>query len=543
MSNPTRASPNRESDSASGMSWLSRMVPQGIRSLWRKNNDLLGGTSSLIGTTLVTSVLGFAFWALAARLFSQQSVGYGSAAVSAMTLLGTIGMLGMGTVLIRELPRRTARSGLISAALFTSGLGALIIGLVFVVGAAHLSSRFHDMSHTLTQDVIFIVGVALTAVSFVFDQATIGMMRGSLQLSRNLTFTIVKFAVLPLTALIMHNEFGVGITLSWVIGIAISAAPIAIRLGMGGNNLLPKPDWAVLRGLGRSALAHNWLNLAIGIPRSSLPVLVVIVVSPSANAAFYAAWTLTGFLYTVPTHLATVLFAIASGDPGTISRKLRFSLRISFLVGLPGTAVLAVGAHMALSIFGASYARTATIPMLFLLTGYFFIIFKTHYVAVCRATDRIPRAATLMTVAGLIELCAASAGAKVHGLTGFVAALVLVFAVEGIVTIPPVMRVAFGYGRHRRDLLSQESVSHTGAGPQGQRSLISDHMAKPAEPSSGSVYGSPDGRCGSAPVPVSAGQRERQERGIAVLLSLARSAGVHLHQGHSQTNNTEYEEG
>ena len=95
-----------------------------VRDAWRRHQDLLSNASTLAATTGVTSVLGFAYWATAARLFSQQAVGYGAAAISAMTLLGTIGMLGMGTLLIGELPRRSARAGLVSAALLTCGLGS-----------------------------------------------------------------------------------------------------------------------------------------------------------------------------------------------------------------------------------------------------------------------------------------------------------------------------------------------------------------------------------------------------------------------------------
>ena len=88
-----------------------------VMAAWRQHQDLLSNASTLAATTCVTSVLGFAYWAIAARLFSQQAVGYSAAAISAMTLLGTIGMLGMGTLLIGELPRRKDRAGLVSAAL------------------------------------------------------------------------------------------------------------------------------------------------------------------------------------------------------------------------------------------------------------------------------------------------------------------------------------------------------------------------------------------------------------------------------------------
>ena len=172
------------------------------------------------------------------------------------------------------------------------------------------------------------MGVSLTGVSLVFDQAAIGLMRGGLQLSRNSVFAAVKLLVLPATAVILHDEFGTGIAASWVAGTALSLAAVAVRLRQTGSPVLARPDWGVLRRLGRTVLAHNWLNLAITVPRSLIPVLVTVIISPAANAAFYAAWMLSGFLYVVPTHLSTVLFALAAADPKVIARKLRVSLRL-----------------------------------------------------------------------------------------------------------------------------------------------------------------------------------------------------------------------
>src|ERR1035438_10132630 len=90
-----------------------RSLRSAVTAVWGRHQDLLSNASSLLATTGVTSGLGFAFWTFAAKMFSQQAVGYGSAAVSAMTLLGTIGMFGLGTMLIGELPRRRERGGLV----------------------------------------------------------------------------------------------------------------------------------------------------------------------------------------------------------------------------------------------------------------------------------------------------------------------------------------------------------------------------------------------------------------------------------------------
>jgi O-antigen/teichoic acid export membrane protein len=426
---------------------LRRMLPGSpwvaVRTAWHQHRDLLGNAGSLVMSTGVASLLGVVYWVVATRLFSQRAVGYASASVSAMTLLGTIGMLGLGTLLIGELPRRRDRVGLVAAALLTSGLGSLLLGLGFAVVAPLVSVNFATMIGTPARGLLFAAGVAVTAVTLVFDQATIGLMRGGLQLGRNIAFAVAKVAVLPVTAIVLHDQLGVGITLSWVAGLALSLALIAIRLRLGGEPVLPRPDWGVLRGLGRSAMAHNWLNLAMTMPFYLLPVLVTVIVSPTANAAFYIAVMLTTFLFIVPAHLATVLFAVVAADPGVVARKLRFALRVSFLIGLPGMAVLILGAHLALGLFGPGYT-VATVPMWLITLGYPAAVPKSLYIAVYRASGQVPRAAVVLSACSGLEIAAAAAGGAVGGLFGLSLALLIVRYAEALVTAPPVLRAAFG---------------------------------------------------------------------------------------------------
>jgi O-antigen/teichoic acid export membrane protein len=146
--------------------------------VWRRNHDLLRNAGSLAGTTGLTSLFGFVFWIIAARQFSPQAVGYGSAAISAMTLLGTIGMFGLGTMLIGELPRHDERGGLFSASLAASGLGSLVLGLGFSVVVAAFGANFPEVSGTPARLALFVAGVALTGATLVFDEGTIGLMRG-----------------------------------------------------------------------------------------------------------------------------------------------------------------------------------------------------------------------------------------------------------------------------------------------------------------------------------------------------------------------------
>jgi O-antigen/teichoic acid export membrane protein len=418
---------------------------------WRNHRDLLDNAGSLLATTGLTALLGFVYWTVATRMFSQQAIGYGSAAVSAFTLLGTIGMLGLGTLLIGELPRRDAtRAGLVSAALLACALGSLLLGIGFVIVAPHVSSHFAVVLGTPGRAALFVAGSVVTGVTLVFDQATIGLLRGQLQLARNITFAVAKLAILPAAAIFLHDGFGFGVTAAWVAGMAVSLVATAAWLRFKGTPIFPRPHWGILRELGSTAMAHNWLNIAINVPLTLLPVLVTILVSPAANGAYYVALMLASFLYAVPASLSTVLFAVVAGDPTVAARKLRFALRLSLLIGLPGMIVLGAGAHLLLSLFGPGYASDATVPLMLLAIGYPFSIPTALYIAVCRASGRITRAAVVLTAFSAVDLGMAAAGAVWGGLIGLSLMLLAGRIVEAMLLTPSVLRAAMGQGRHRR---------------------------------------------------------------------------------------------
>ena len=179
-------------------------------SAMRRHGDVLKNAGSLMATTGVSSVMGFAYWAVAARLFSQRVVGYGAATVSAVSLLGTIGMFGLGTVLLGELPRRTHRGRLVAAALLASGLGSLAHGLGFAVVASNLNTRFALIAGSPARALLIAFSVMLTAVALVFDHATIGVFWGEVQLFRNLVFALAKLLVHNLVVVIREMyELGI----------------------------------------------------------------------------------------------------------------------------------------------------------------------------------------------------------------------------------------------------------------------------------------------------------------------------------------------
>ncbi len=107
-------------------------------------------------------------------------------------------------------------SGLFAASM-ASTVGSAILGVIFaVVVGLYFSDARHlpGIGGTPGQLLIFVAGVTLTGATMVFDEGTIGLLRGGVQLWRNMAMSAVKLAVLPVLALFPHGgAYSVGISL------------------------------------------------------------------------------------------------------------------------------------------------------------------------------------------------------------------------------------------------------------------------------------------------------------------------------------------
>jgi O-antigen/teichoic acid export membrane protein/ribosomal protein L37E len=236
----------------SGIIWYMESI-RTLLQLAQKNLVMLFNAGSLVGTTVVTSLLGFAYWWVATRLYTPGAVGLASAMISAMTLLSTVSMLGLGTLLTGELPRQPGKEwGLIDAALIIVGGAGTVTGIVFALLAPFLSSDLGSLGTNVASSILFALGVGFTALTMVLDQALIGILRGDLQLWRNTLFAAIKLVTLFLIGLFLSPGAGMIIYVTWLIGNVVSL--VVIFFGQ-------KPKAAVQETPGKRSLSGSLTGL------------------------------------------------------------------------------------------------------------------------------------------------------------------------------------------------------------------------------------------------------------------------------------------
>ena len=396
---------------------------------------MLFNAASFVGTFIVKAGFGFAFWWIAARQFSPQNVGFASAAISAMTLLGTFCMLGLGTLLIRELPRQPGKAvSLISSSLILVGIVGLGIGLLFALAIPFFSHDLQALRASPQAVLLFALGISFTAIGMVLDQALFGFLRGDLQLWRNTLFAGAKLAALAIAGFLLAQRAGLTIYTTWLIGDALSSATLAAYAVFKGkwNGRIPRPQLGLLRELGPSAIQHHLLNLLMMGPNMALPVLVTVLISTTMNAWFYIAFLLADIVYVIPQALVTALYAVSSAQPEVLARKARLTLSLALITCLLANCVIFFGSKLLLGLFGPGYVVQGVWCMRILGLAAIPFFIKDHYISICRIQDRIAQALLPLTAGALLELAASTLGARLGGITGLSLGWLLAVCIEAL---------------------------------------------------------------------------------------------------------------
>jgi len=408
---------------------------------WLKANSvMLVNSGSLVGTMIVTSGLGFVYWWVAARRFTPEVVGIGSAAISSMTLLGTFCVLGLGTLLITEIPRQPEKAlPLITTSLTVVTIAGGLAGLLFAMIAPLCSKQFSYLNTSVIDIISYAGGVSLTSITLVLDQALIGLLRGFQQFYRNALFATIKLVALITITFLSSNQTGMNVYATWTLGNLLSVVIILVPLLFKSKKPLHSylPEWKLLRQMGSAAMQHHLLNIMLQFTAYALPTIVTVLLSARMNALFYVSWMMVNFIFYIPAALTVVLHAMNSAHQSTLARRARVTISLALATSVVAAVILQCIAQQVLSVFGRAYIDGASILRILVLAA-FPIIIENHYISICRIQDRVKSATWMMALACCLELGAIVIGARLGGLFGLSLGWVIISYVEAICMLPTI---------------------------------------------------------------------------------------------------------
>jgi len=335
---------------------LGERALDGLRSpIYRSGYALLANAA---GTTLVGAV----FWAVAAHLYSGETLGRGSALIAALILASSLAQLNLHSALPRFLPRAGRSAGrLITYSYGMSSLAALAVGLGFVTILPRLSSNWRFLGDSATLAVVFVAATVVWGVFNLEDAALVGLHRSVLVAVENLVYGVCKLLLLVAIAVMLPLT---GIFVSWVVPLVV---------------IVPAINWLIfrryLKDRDSAAAAAGWrarevvrfasvdyVGAMIGQASGGLmPLLVLSALGAAANASFYIAWTIAAGLNLVTANFAYSLLVEGATAPHRLAELTRGVLVRCAVIAIPAAALLVVAARPILRIYGSAYAAHASV--------------------------------------------------------------------------------------------------------------------------------------------------------------------------------------
>jgi O-antigen/teichoic acid export membrane protein len=401
---------------------------------------LVRNTFTLLISNGSSVVLGVAFWAVAARLYSKRFVGYGAAEVSAMTFLASFALLNLGTLFPRFLYSAGARAGsFLRTGYAASTSVALVVSVVFLLvtrgDRGYIEPGF-------LPSLGFVGAVVLWVVFTIEDAALVGLRSPFWVPVENTSFSVAKIALLPIFLTVAPR---VGVFSSWVLPVIgcvcainlylfLRVIPAHVKLSSGAGVV---PEFTVIR---RIFLGEYFGGLTL-TAMMTLPVLFVAATLGATQVAYFqtpwlAGVSFDGLLFS----FATSLIVEASARPSVAPATFRKSVRLASWILVPSVLAILVGAPWFLRILGTSYASHGTRLLQYLALAMPFMGVNVVYITFARLARRVRRVFLVQVSISAIVLSLCYVLIHRWGITGAGLAYLMGQGIVALILFPSVFR-------------------------------------------------------------------------------------------------------
>lgn len=386
------------------------------------SDSMFRNAYALMLSTGVSAALGLGFWLVAARYYTEEAVGQGSAAIAAMRLLASLTATTMIGAVVRYVPRAARATGaLVWRAYAVSSAVVCVACVVFLLTLDLWGPSYAPLSG-VTAGLVFTGSCVAWALLTLQDGVLTGLRKAFWVPVGNAVFSLGKLLLLVAFATAMPV---LGVFVSWAAAIALSVLPLGWLVF---RRLIPRQAAADrdrepprLADIGRF-LAGDSVGALFSLAMINLlPVMVAVRFDAAHNAFFYTAYTVGGTMEFMAINMASSLTAHASHSPERLAEGVRGALRRMTVLLVPVVLVLVVFAPQVLAPFGADYAEHGSTVLRLLAAAALPRVVVELYIGVLRVQGRTGMLAALqgamcVSVLGSAVLLLGPAGISGAGL-------------------------------------------------------------------------------------------------------------------------------
>ncbi len=321
---------------------------------------LFSNAGYLLGVDILASVVGFAFWGLAARLYRPADVGLASSVLSAIGLIASLARLGMGTGLVRFLPQSPAPRRMLNVTFTFIAITAAILGGLFLLGLPLWSPSLLNLRRNWLYAAGFLTGAVGSTLGSVVRMAFVAHRRADYALAHTAVVNLGRLLLLAALAGLGRGPIGlVGAVALAVIGaVSISLWGLLPKLATG-YRVRPALDRPTLTHLLPFSISSHAATLLIQTLPMILPLVALERRGAAASSYVYIAWMVGSLLTSPGIAVANSALAESAHAPRQSGAILLKAALLGLSLTLPAALLLLIAAPWLLLLFGPSYASEA----------------------------------------------------------------------------------------------------------------------------------------------------------------------------------------
>jgi O-antigen/teichoic acid export membrane protein len=379
----------------------------------RANHMVRNSMYSLLSTAL-QAALGFAFWIIAARIFTAPEVGRATSLISATTFIGFIGLFGLNSTLSRYLPTAKNKDLLITVGVvFVAGAGT-IFALAYVIALPLIAPQLRFMDARIPLAIGFVLLTGTATVNKLTDYIFIASRRTGINAFVDGGIGgVSRLLLLPVLA----SSGAYGLFCASAGGFAITSVASVILLW---THLHTRPRFrgAVkeMRPLLRFSGANYLGNVFNLVPILAMSLIVLERLGTSAAAYYYMAFQIANLLYAGIYAVEENFLAEGAHDEERLTHLMWRSAKLLTMMALPAALAGALLAHYILLVFGYAYAIHGAGALELMALAAIPIAAQNWLITVLRLTGQL-LAITLSNLVYAVAICGLAWFLAPHGLT------------------------------------------------------------------------------------------------------------------------------
>jgi O-antigen/teichoic acid export membrane protein len=299
-----------------------------------------------------------------------------------MTLLANLAQVNLKSALNRFLPTAGSTTARFVTRSYVVALGAsAVVSVIFLAGLDVWSPRLRFLSERPELALWFIASTMAWTIFVLQDSVLAGIRQAGWVPVENLVYAVAKIALLVGLAAVAPT---LGTFVAWTAPLLALVVPLNLLLF---RRLIPRHVRAtrgqeqtvaarqIARYIAADYAAYLILTATIGV----LPLIVLGVLGPEANAYYFVSWSIAYALYLIAGGMGVSMIAEASLDPALLRAHCRRTMLETARLTVPAVAVVVVAAPRILGLLGGEYSRESVVLLrLLALSALPWIIFVAY---------------------------------------------------------------------------------------------------------------------------------------------------------------------